>query len=252
MIINKTILGVLTIGLIFTSCKKDEAKESTTNTETGNSVTKTCDGLIFTWNDVTNPVTGKTWMDRNLGAIQVATSSIDSLAFGDLYQWGRESDGHQCRNSDTTHLISESDNPGHESFIVNNEPPYDWRSPQNDNLWQGTDGVNNPCPDGYRLPTELEWEEEVNSWSSKNADGAYGSVLKLTLAGDRDDSSSSLYGVGTRGVYWSSTVSGEIYWSSTINGKLAHSLFFESLGSSSAGVGTASRTYGRSIRCIKD
>ena len=31
---------------------------------------------------------GTIWMDRNLGAIQVATSSTDADAYGDLYQWG--------------------------------------------------------------------------------------------------------------------------------------------------------------------
>ncbi|PKG42563.1 hypothetical protein, partial [Psychroflexus sp. MES1-P1E] len=35
--------------------------------------------------DVTNPITGEIWMDRNLGASQVATSSIDAAAYGDLY-----------------------------------------------------------------------------------------------------------------------------------------------------------------------
>jgi len=39
--------------------------------------------------NVTNPITGETWMDRNLGAIQVATSSTDADSYGDLYQWGR-------------------------------------------------------------------------------------------------------------------------------------------------------------------
>ena len=56
--------------------------------------------------DVTNPVTGRTWMDRNLGASRVAMSSTDTLAYGDLYQWGRRSDGHQCRNSPTMTILS--------------------------------------------------------------------------------------------------------------------------------------------------
>lgn len=33
--------------------------------------------------------TGRVWMDRNLGASSVATSSNDAEAYGDLYQWGR-------------------------------------------------------------------------------------------------------------------------------------------------------------------
>jgi len=36
--------------------------------------------------DVTNPTTGRIWMDRNLGATQVATSSTDLNSYGDLYQ----------------------------------------------------------------------------------------------------------------------------------------------------------------------
>jgi hypothetical protein len=33
--------------------------------------------------DVTNPATGRTWMDRNLGASRAATSSTDEQAYGD-------------------------------------------------------------------------------------------------------------------------------------------------------------------------
>ena len=86
--------------------------------------------------DVTNPSTGKTWMDRNLGASQVATSSTDNLAYGDLYQWGRASDGHQCRISPTTASFSNTDQPGIGNFILAPNTIGDWRSPQNTNLWQ--------------------------------------------------------------------------------------------------------------------
>ncbi|MCX8486231.1 MAG: hypothetical protein ORN53_03470, partial [Crocinitomicaceae bacterium] len=42
---------------------------------------------------VISPYTAKVWMDRNLGASQVATSSNDAASYGDLYQWGRATDG---------------------------------------------------------------------------------------------------------------------------------------------------------------
>lgn len=122
---------------------------------------------------VVNPTTGRTWMDRNLGASAVATSSDDANAYGDLYQWGRGADGHQIRTSNTTETLSSSDTPGHGDFIINASTPFDWRVPQNDNLWQGVDGVNNPCPAGTRLPTEAEFHVERLSWSSNNADGAF-------------------------------------------------------------------------------
>jgi uncharacterized protein (TIGR02145 family) len=195
-----------------------------------------CSGTPTAVVDVTNPATGKTWMDRNLGASQAATSSTDAAAYGDLYQWGRRADGHQCRNSATTSTLSSTDQPAHGSFIFSSS---DWRSPQNTNLWQGVNGVNNPCPSGYRLPTETELNAERTSWNSNNAAGAFASPLKLPVAGSRGNSNGSLYGFGTIGDYWSSTVS------SPLSRYLSFSSSFASMGSSS-------RASGFSVRCLKD
>lgn len=189
--------------------------------------------------DVTNPTTGKIWMDRNLGATQVATSSTDAASYGDLYQWGRGIDGHQIRTSGTTTALSSSDTPGHGNFILAPSSPYDWRSPQNVNLWQGVAGTNNPCPTGYRLPTDAELDAERLSWSSNNAAGAFASPLKLPVAGYRSYSTGSLSHVGSSGYYWSSTVSGT-------NSRVLN------FGSSNANVDTGYRAYGFSVRCLKD
>ncbi len=81
---------------------------------------------------------GGVWMDRNLGASQVATSSTDANSYGALFQWGRLSDGHEDRGSSNTTTLSSSDEPCHDDFITNSASPYDWRSPANDNLWQGS------------------------------------------------------------------------------------------------------------------
>jgi len=189
--------------------------------------------------NVTNPTTGKIWMDRNLGASQVATSSTDTDSYGDLYQWGRAADGHESRTSGTTSTLATSDTPGHDDFITNSISPNDWRSPQNDNLWQGVSGTNNPCPSGYRLPTEAEWEAERTSWSSNSSAGAIASPLKLPVAGGRFYSNGSLSSVGSSGFYWFSTVSGT----------LARLLYFFS---SSAYMGSNDRADGGSVRCLKD
>ncbi|MDC1363549.1 hypothetical protein N8229_05860 [Flavobacteriaceae bacterium] len=188
--------------------------------------------------DVTNPDTGKTWMDRNLGASQVATSSTDADSYGDLYQWGRGSDGHQCRTSTTTTTLSSTDQPGNGNFIVANTQTKDWRSPQNANLWQGVNGVNNPCPSGYRLPTETELEEERLSWSSFNYAGAFGSPLKMPAAGYRNFND-ILLNVGEYGRYWSSTV----------NNTNSRMLFFFSNNSNFYNF---QRGFGFSVRCLKD
>ena len=183
--------------------------------------------------------TGRIWMDRNLGASRAARSSTDSEAYGDLYQWGRLVDGHQRRNSSTISTLSDSDQPGHGSFIQAINSPYDWRSPQHDNLWQRVNGINNPCPVGYRLPTEAEWTAEIKSWSSNNSAGAFASPLKLPLAGFRSLSDGSFIYAGSYGNYWSNSVLGS---------------FAQRLGfsSSSADMSSGNRAYGRSVRCIKD
>jgi uncharacterized protein (TIGR02145 family) len=193
--------------------------------------------------DVTNPTTGKTWMDRNLGATQVATSSTYANAYGDLYQWGRRADGHQCRTSATTTTLSSIDQPAHGSFILasNSYPPYDWRNPQNVNLWQGVNGVNNPCPSGYRIPTETEINAERLSWSQNNSAGAFASPLKWTLAGFRDYSIVLLGNVGGAGYYWSSTVSAPPY-----------SRYLSFSSSSNAVMIDDVRARGNAVRCIKD
>ena len=189
--------------------------------------------------DVTNPATGKTWMDRNLGASRAATSSADTEAYGDLYQWGRAADGHQKRNSGTTSALSSSDTPGHGNFILSPDSPLDWRSPQSSNLWQGVNGVNNPCPPGYRLPTEAELHAERLSWGSNNSAGAFASTLKLSFAGYRLSSDGSLSSVGSIGGYWSSNV----------DGSNSRSLSFSS---TSANVLSLFRASGAAVRCLKE
>ena len=188
--------------------------------------------------EVINPATGRIWMDRNLGAFRDANSSTDVEAYGHYYQWGRAADRHQYRRSSTTSTLSSSDTPGHSKFILTGPKPYDWRTPQNDNLWQGVNGKNNPCPSGFRLPTDAEWEAEMQSWISKNAAGAYASPLKLSLAGGRSrlDGSISTGQVGS-------------YWSSTVDGILARYLSF---ANHTALRPSSTRATGNSVRCIKD
>lgn len=197
-----------------------------------------CSGIVTKVVPVLNPATGKTWMDRNLGAGSAATSNTDANSYGDLYQWGRRSDGHQCRTSGTTTTLSSSDIPSHGNFILAPNSPNDWRSPQNNALWQGVSGTNNPCPTGYRLPTSAEWQAERSSWSSDNAAGAIASPLKLPLAGRRSFIGGVEF-VGINGYYWSSTIFG-----------LAP--YYLGFGSSTASVSPLSRAFGFSVRCLKD
>lgn len=180
---------------------------------------------------ITTP-TGKVWMDRNLGATRVATSSSDAASFGDLYQWGRLTDGHQLRTSGITTALSNTDVPGNSNFILNGySDPYDWRTPQNPNLWQGVNGANNPCPAGFRIPTQEEFA----------AEGLYLNLLKLPQGGYREAYDGNIYVYGGDGYYWTSTVEG------------ISSGVFDIYGEGSyAGYFTIERAYGFSVRCIKN
>ena len=189
--------------------------------------------------EVLNPTTGRIWMDRNLGANRVATSSNDALAYGDLYQWGRRADGHQCRNSATRNAPSIIDQPLHGDFITSVS---DWRNPNNNNLWEGLKGINNPCPVGFRVPTWVELDNERNSWDNNNALGAYNSILKFTAAGRRNGVG-GFEDVGKDGGYWTSSV---IFVN---NQNLSKRLAFNENVSF---LDNYQRMFGFSVRCIKN
>jgi hypothetical protein len=209
-----------------------------------------CNNVVTDVVDVINPSTGKTWMDRNLGASRRGIEPpgmTDSQAYGDLYQWGRRADGHQCRNSTTTTSLSSTDQPSHGSFIINpdiNITNFDWRSSPNNNLWQGVNGINNPCPNGYRLPTQSELDSERSSWGpgSSIQPNSFTSPLNWTRGGSRTTTGAI---VGTFGFYWSSTLigSGSFYTRPKI-------FFFQSNITKS--IQDDDRGRGLSVRCIKN
>lgn len=227
-------VGAIALSMRFTTCVCN-----------GTDWVSTADGTTSCqwWGTVESA--GQIWMDRNLGASQVATSSTDSAAYGDLYQWGRGADGHQKRTSATTTILSTTDDPGHGDFIISDElNGYDWHEMHNDNLWQGVSGINNPCPAGFRLPTVAEINAEKLSWATDDSAGAYGSPLKLPLAGNRNGTvTGNVQAEGLTAEYQTSTVA-------TTWGYGHRIVRFYSGGSSSGAI--YARASGASIRCIQD
>ena len=210
---------------------------------------------LLTYYTVTGADT-RCWFDRNLGATQVATAFDDYLAYGSLFQWGRATDGHQLINhtdatnatgGGSTFTLATSDTPGDALFIKNigtaPDTSRDWKTnaTQNDALWQGESGANNPCPSGFRLPTATEWTTLMNVVGSLITDSAtaFSSTLKLTVAGYRGGNSASLFTLG----------SGGSYWSSDVIGAYSSGLYFNA---SAASVETAYRAAGLTVRCLKD
>jgi len=203
-------------------------------------------------------------------------NSLDATVYGDLYQWGRTTDGHEKRNSTTVNTQATAfDSNGQPSasshkgkFIASYQ---DWRNPASTTLWYNNGKtVNDPCPPGWRLPTQEEWGSIVNGGTNiKNTipaggtsttsgnywkwntgiggtpgwtvspDGGANVTLFLPAAGYRNytaDVSETL----SNGYYWSSTPSStnSYYMYFSINSLYPGNAFF--------------RATGISVRCVAE
>jgi hypothetical protein len=203
--------GVTPIAITGTLAGKQVKSAFTSAVQEETEVTFTYNNQLVTYGIIKSS-TGRKWLDRNLGAASPATSASDWTNAGDLFQWGRQADGHQVivrtgpdlvnvTVTATTSTLSTTDVPTHALFISTGGSPNDWRSPQNNNLWQGVNGINNPCPAGWRLPTEQEW---IGEGLTSLQDGY--EKLNLTLTGYRFSDGQFLSPDVAR--YWTSTVSG--------------------------------------------
>lgn len=180
-------------------------------------------------------------MDRNLGASQAAANELDPNSYGDLYQWGRRSDGHQCRNSSVTNVLSSQFEPNHGNFIITETaPPYNWTTYSSISTWNPGSifNSNNPCPIGYRIPTKPEWQQFDNSLTSVSP---YMTFLKLPLAGSRIGLNGTITEIGVNGSYWSTYTQSSDYTAT-----------FDINNSFNTGVYDKRKIDGRSVRCIKD
>ena len=201
--------------------------------------------------ELVSPVTNRTWMDRNLGASRRATSQDDYFAYGCLFQWGRGLDGSASLNwtSSTTGMgmTGTVEGPVSKPFpactdgekfvtVANNQAPFDdfdWLDPQNNTLW-GTGSLRDPCPTGYRVPSEEEWRQELEGIPDGNE--AY-AKLGLTFAGYRSYPTGGGVSIGEFGFYWSRTSFDR------------DAVMYISPGGSTVGI--AERAFGFSVRCIK-
>ncbi len=208
----------------------------------------------LTYSLVTSPKSGRVWLDRNLGARQVCTSSTDADCYGDYYQWGRAKDGHESSTSDTTKTRASSiTTPAPNKFIINQDPSpstRDWSNIDGNGVlrvaaWKDG-GVNDICPAGFSVPSIVELTEYINNFGVKNTATAFSSFLKLPAAGSRNGWGGNLNDRGSATFLWigvnvaGSTNSDAMKVTSTGNTNVNLSIV------------NRARTRGGSIRCIKD
>ena len=168
--------------------------------------------------------TSKCWITSNLGADHQATSKDDATEASAGWYWqfnlmqGYKDDG-TTRTPNTTWITTIDEN-------------LDWQA------------ANDPCAlemgNGWRLPSYTEWfnVDASGNWTDWN--GPWNSNLKLHAAGYLSVSDGSLTGRGIWGEYWSST--------QDITTK-GWDLDFSSGVSYMGGL---LKTFGGSLRCIKD
>jgi len=213
-------------------------------------------------------INGVKWATRNLDVGGKFVANPED--HGAIFQWGRHSDGHESRtsprypgddNTPENGTVSgtaldangqvKSSHSAYGRFIKTNASPYDWRSPQDDALWNKAGAetgpvktANDPCPAGWRIPTKTEFATlGAGTWQTSPAGRKFGSgdnTLFLPAAGRRDNVGTFL-DTGSRGFYWSSTIFGT-----------TDRLYYLNVHSGGTGLGMEYRGYGFSCRCVAE
>jgi len=189
----------------------------------GAPVTKT-----VTYNSVSTTASGKAacWLTQNLGADHLALSVTDATEASLGWHWqfnrlqGYKNDG-ATRTPSSVWITSISEN----------------------NNWLS---ANDPCNmllgNGWRIPTMTEWFNADSSLNWTTSSDAYNSILKLHLTGWLTYDGGVLNGAGSSdGNYWSATQTSDISQGYLLNMRPAN-----------CNIASYAKSYGYSLRCIKD
>ena len=207
-------------------------------------------------------INGVKWATRNVDSHGRFVYNVEG--YGGLFQWGRVGDGHEWRSSaahrdgvvvgvggklDANGQVSTS-HAAFGKFITGN----DWRNPESSTLWNsGTvlspvKTVNDPCPAGWRVPTQAELKKLLDAGSTwTKMDGVGGrlfgkgnNMIFLPAAGYRPNSGGNVSGVGANGNYWSTSEG------------LTRGVSYLRFSSAEALLQEGFKTLGVSVRCVAE
>lgn len=231
---------------------------------------------------------GKVFMDRNLGAIGTTVGGTD--AYGMYYQWGRkdlffggtttetsatafaEATKNTIVNSAYTTLSwvqatgaalsTTSYAASHPMTFISMQvgSAYDWLAKPKKTMWASDKNLNDPCPQGYKVPDIDAWSDlssgrqyidGVSEWDGVNYGMRYtynGQTTWYPAQGYRNRDKGNLVGLST-------TRTGN-YWSNAPAATTSRFFYFQKkLTTSSGSINSEldkDRAYGYIVRCCKE
>jgi hypothetical protein len=159
------VAGCLIVLGVGNGCDGKHSSDDETNTSNETNETLQClqnEGygvIVLRYEDNSTQV----WLDRDLGAKEAADEANNTNAYGDLYEWGRNADGHQRRESNTTDTLANGIHTTNGLYI---NTQFDWvqeeiddSGSQRSEAWGDPNSDNQVCPCGFIVASVADFKK---------------------------------------------------------------------------------------------